>query len=142
MESIGKRWALIARHLQGRSDNAIKKWWHSANSRRRHDRPHELQRHATGYTRPLMRYSPAPAPARYHGNARSLNHFDYQAMPQWQPAHMASHVARYRVPTQDCKAICIVPSMGTCGQAGTSGHSLSAAHDRQVHHPVHSSMPI
>lgn len=31
----GKRWAAIARHLQGRSDNTIKNWWNAGANRRR-----------------------------------------------------------------------------------------------------------
>ncbi|PNY24488.1 Uncharacterized protein TCAP_05565 [Tolypocladium capitatum] len=35
VQGIGKRWAEIARRLQGRSDNAVKNWWNGSQNRRK-----------------------------------------------------------------------------------------------------------
>jgi Myb-like DNA-binding protein FlbD len=35
VRQVGKRWADIARHLEGRSDNAVKNWWNGSQNRRK-----------------------------------------------------------------------------------------------------------
>lgn len=35
VEKLGKRWAEIARRLNGRSDNAVKNWWNGSQNRRK-----------------------------------------------------------------------------------------------------------
>ncbi|CAI7611523.1 unnamed protein product [Penicillium palitans] len=37
VNEIGKRWAVIARQLDNRSDNMVRNWWNSRMNRQRHD---------------------------------------------------------------------------------------------------------
>jgi Myb-like DNA-binding protein FlbD len=51
VKQIGKRWAEIARRLNGRSDNAVKNWWNGSQNRRmRSDRRRATQGHDDYYS--------------------------------------------------------------------------------------------
>ncbi|KAK0670865.1 hypothetical protein QBC41DRAFT_317092 [Cercophora samala] len=100
VQQVGKRWADIARHLKGRSDNAVKNWWNgSQNRRKRQDKRKatSLQYHGSSQVSPLM--SPmAPVPSRPlplpqgHGMASQR--------PLVPPLHPSSmHDARYGIET-------------------------------------------
>ena len=43
-QELGPKWAEIARHLQGRSDNSIKNWWNGSVNRRRRQEQHEKRK--------------------------------------------------------------------------------------------------
>ncbi|PRT55477.1 Myb-like DNA-binding protein myb-1 [Wickerhamiella sorbophila] len=69
----GKRWAAIARHLQGRSDNTIKNWWNAGANRRRLELNSQLAA------------PPGNGEARSADQSSIPNNNDQQPQPQPQP---------------------------------------------------------
>lgn len=81
VREIGKRWAEIARRLDGRSDNAVKNWWNgNQNRRKRQDRRHKPTHMSATTIYEAYEVRTDMMRAAYHHNAtigipRTLPHF-------------------------------------------------------------------
>lgn len=69
----GKRWAEIARHLNGRSDNAIKNWWNGGANRRRRASSHAVLQEMRDVQPPAYSfYQPSFNTGMFEGHGKGL----------------------------------------------------------------------
>ncbi|KAI1066601.1 hypothetical protein LB507_011166 [Fusarium sp. FIESC RH6] len=126
VQTIGKRWAEIARRLPGRSDNAVKNWWNGSQNRRKRSERRRVQGGHDEY---------------YSVNRPGLSITTNQGLPvpRGQPSPLAGPSVRHPVPSwveaplpSPCSSDSAESETGSNYTTSPAHHSISLYPSRTV----------